>query len=566
PLDLAPGATGTLNTTIPMSAILAASDGQFGQWQVGVGLIDAEGVAVQSQQESYSFASSRFTDAESGHGYAGQPYALSVTSASEEYPYNSPAVFTYNVFNHSDQEQTFQVRWNMIHHSWYNVPGYNGSLNITVPAQSFATVDSLLERVVDLDRVRATLYLNNQRVAYAERGFWVVPARMTQTVTSDKTEYSWGESPVITVVTSNQAAVETPVEASLMALAPDRTTITAEAESFTLDPNGNHTFQITLPPVTAAGQYDVSVENSVYGRVALRGAARFSVAPLQARVTADLPAELTPSSSFSLNVANPGRGQLPTPTLEVSLADPTGAVLWSDQRALETLDPAQSLDESFTLSLSPITALGNYKLSYHVVSAGQTLGAGSTTLPVKLSLEATLDQASYRIRETANLAVTLRNTGRFELAPALLVSSADLGLDDTQSLVIPAGGSQSLAYQATVPDTLLPGSYAIQVSYALGSGDSASRAPSVVILPARVLTAMDQTAVDAGDTIVVTLDNPGGVDAPVEDSLHLVDRYGRTVAQVDHADVILAGDSIQVAIDVPAGTVTGDYEFKITGT
>ncbi|MCB0206500.1 MAG: alpha/beta hydrolase, partial [Anaerolineae bacterium] len=49
PLDLAPGATGTLNTTIPMSAILAASDGQFGQWQVGVGLIDAEGVAVQSQ-------------------------------------------------------------------------------------------------------------------------------------------------------------------------------------------------------------------------------------------------------------------------------------------------------------------------------------------------------------------------------------------------------------------------------------------------------------------------------------------------------------------------------------
>ncbi|MCB0207302.1 MAG: hypothetical protein KDH89_20975, partial [Anaerolineae bacterium] len=309
-----------------------------------------------------------------------------------------------------------------------------------------------------------------------------------------------------------------------------------------------------------------SVENSVYGRVALRGAARFSVAPLQARVTADLPTELTPSSSFSLNVANPGRGQLPAPTLEVSLADPTGVVLWSDQRALETLDPAQSLDESFTLSLSPITALGNYKLSYHVVSAGQTLGAGSTTLPAKLSLEATLDQASYRIRETANLAVTLRNTGRFELAPALLVSSADLGLDDTQSLVIPAGGSQSLAYQTTVPDTLLPGSYAIQVSYALGSGDSASRAPSVVILPARVLTAMDQTAVDAGDTIVVTLDNPGGVDAPVEDSLQLVDRYGRTVAQVDHADVILAGDSIQVTMDVPAGAVTGDYEFKITGT
>jgi hypothetical protein len=104
-------------------------------------LQDTNGFDVVGEP-GYRFATQRFTQMEQGYAYPGNPYALSVTSESEEYPYNSPATFTYNVFNHSDVTQTFEVRWYMIHHSWYNVPGYNGSATVTVGPHSMNSVAS----------------------------------------------------------------------------------------------------------------------------------------------------------------------------------------------------------------------------------------------------------------------------------------------------------------------------------------------------------------------------------------------------------------------------------------
>jgi hypothetical protein len=153
----------------------------------------------------------------------------------------------------------------MIHHSWYNVPGYRGEATVTVPARSFRTVEGLLERVVDLDRVRATLLLNGQRVGYAERGFWVVPAQLSQTLGGGRPEYNWGDAPTVTVTTTNQANIAAPVVARLAVKAPNGSTVMTDTVSFNAAPQAAHVFSFSLPPLTTAGQYRVTVENLVYG-------------------------------------------------------------------------------------------------------------------------------------------------------------------------------------------------------------------------------------------------------------------------------------------------------------
>ena len=563
PASLAPGETRVLSTTIPMADLLSRNQGQHGQWRVGVGLLDATGQAVTAQTETYQFASARFTEAEAGHGYPGQPYAISVTSESEEYPYNAPATFTYNVFNHSDQDRTFRVSWYMIHHSWYNVPGYRGEATVAVPARSFRTVDGLLERVVDLDRVRASLYLDGRQVAYAERGFWVVPAQLSQTIAADKTTYNWGDSPTIIVTTTNQANTETPVVAALNAYYPDGSTMLTRAISFTVTPAVPQVESVSLPPLTRPGQYRVSVDNFVYGRLAQRSSRSFSWR-LCTRVTPSLPANLSPGVPVTVTTTNLGSGVLPAPTLQISLTNPSGVELWAVERSLPPLDPGQADVQDLTLGIPPIEALGDYTLAYRVVSANQSLGKGKNTLPASLALSAVLDRGAYRIRESAALSATLQNTGRFDLNPALGISSTALGLNDTQQLSLAAGAAETRSYAFTIPETLPAGTHPIDVRYQLGSA-TGSRQPAVVVPPARVMPSLDQNSYAAGQVIAVALANPGGVDAPIDASLTLADRFGATIADRREVTSIPAGGNIEIDLPIPGGAVSGDYALTLAG-
>lgn len=563
--SLSPGETRLLSTTIPMADLLALNQNQHGQWRVGVGLLDDAGQAVTGQTETYRFASARFTQAESGHGYAGQPYALSVTSESEEYPHNSPATFTYNIFNHSAEERTFVVSWYMIHHSWYRVPGYQGQATVTVPARSFRTVDGLLERVVDLDRVRATLLLNGQRVAYAERGFWVVPAQITQVVGSDKAEYNWGDTPTITVTTTNRANVAAPVIANVAVKAPDGSIHQAEPVSFELGPQATYVFSLPLPALTKPGQHSVSVENLVHGRLAQRSARSLTLPPLRAEVTPLLPASLTPGAELTVRTTNVGSSALPASALQISLAGPAGETLWSAERVVPPLDRGQAHEQLLTLDVPPIDALGDYVLAYEVFGADQSLGKGKMTLPARLALSTQLDRGAYRVREDGVLTASLQNTGRFDLAPTLLVSSPALGLSDSQLLTLAGGDSATLAFPFAVAASVPAGGHVIDVSYQLGSA-SRNQPQTVVVPPARVLPSLDVTQAAAGDTINVELANPGGVDAPVQANLALTDRFGSAIAAGVESAVIPAGGSVTLALTIPGGAVSGGYAFSLSGS
>lgn len=250
-------------------------------------------------------------------------------------------------------------------------------------------------------------------------------------------------------------------------------------------------------------------------------------------------------------------------SLSVSMTAPSGALVWTATQALPPIPAGEKVSQAFIFA-GLIDELGTYQLSYRVDDGRGLTRQSYVPVPSRLTLSAVLDRDAYRIRETGELVVTIRNTGQFELAPTLNVSSTALVLTDSQMLNLSVGSGQTITYPFTVPDTLLDGAHDVTVSYQLGA--ETYILPLKLIIPtSKVGLTLDAISYAAGDTIVVPLTNDGGVDAPVNAKLDLIDSQGSLLATTVQTPTIPAGGSGQLDLTIPDNVTGGAYRLLVTG-
>jgi RHS repeat-associated protein len=560
PLD--PGDSTHITLTLDLAALALPEKDRYGLWSLDGVLTNAAGDPAQPLPDLYRFAVTSFTGQAGGHSYRGQPYALSVTSATEEYFHGESAVFTYHIFNHSDQAETFRVSWYLIHHSWYNVPGYQGDQTLTVPPHSTGVLTSTLDRVVDLDRVRARLYLDGQQVAYAERGFWAVQPYLEQSIYAGQGAYAWGDSPVITLTTTNPMQMPVQVTTTLQAWSPEGQGILTETLALSLMAGATYIYTTTLPALEQGGYYTARAQSWLEGREIARAETSLYLAPPAAQITVGLPDRFATGLPLTATVQNVSAYPLLATALQVSLLDPAGAPLWSEQVVLPALSPGQQVSPTLTLGDPGLIGLGEYHLNAQVLLANRSIAQFDAPLPARAILEGEFSQSAYHIRDTLWLTATLRNDGYFDLTPQVVIAAPALGLALTQTVSLPVGAQAVVPISATLPTSLAAAAYPIQITMAQGSGISQSY--TFVIPPAHLDADLLPGVYIAGGALPATVQNSGGVDAVLSYSMTLQD--GRALlADTVGVITIPAGGEAALALLVPDQAALGNYPLRIEG-
>jgi RHS repeat-associated protein len=574
-VPLLPGASTPVSFTLDLSTLALPQAQRYGLWSVDVDLLDETGVVAQQELRTYRFAVTRFTQQPGGgHGYQGKPYAVSVTSASESYFYGSSATFTYNVFNHSDYEESFRLTWWFPHHEYFRqryIPGSLGETTITVPSHGMASVSSKLAKIVDLDRIRVRLYLGDQQVAYAERGFWVVPIKVSQTLTTDQQTYRWGDRPVVTVTLTSEHSTPLSVTAHLAVQKPGGGTSLLDTRAFTVSLESPYVYTMTLLPLNASdyatGYNHLLLESKVRTHsddATAKTSTDIYLPPRLANAQVDLPDTLEAGAPLTVTIVNVSDGVIPAPTVTLDFSNPADELLWSDQQTLLALNPGQTAVRTFTLgSIGPIV-LGDYGLACSVADSGLTVERVDLTLPAYPSLEVHLDQEVYRVRETVQVTATARNQGHFDLAPTLQVIVPAIGYSTTHTLSLPVEAEATVPVTFTLPITSTAGNHVVQI--AARQGNEVAKQYSFYQPPPMIDALVSQGMYIVGQSLPVTLTNSGGEDTLISYTLRLRDVYNNKFVLAEASDVsIPVGQAHVIGSNLSVLLASGEYRLELAG-
>lgn len=328
-------------------------------------------------------------------------------------------------------------------------------------------------------------------------------------------------------------------------------------------PNGTAT-QVYPVFMDASKRLSAGFYDPADGRLLGRSNLVVNIAYPDLKATPAVPAALADGTPIPVRVTNQAaQGQALAASLAMTLTAPSGAVVWSDSQSLPPIAAGGTVTPTFNIG-GPFDELGTYQLQYRVDDGRGLARSSSIPLPSALTLDATLDRPSHRIRESGSLTLTVSNAGRFQLDPLVTLSGPDLNLNDSQTLSLAVGGSQTFVYPFTVDETLEAGSHEIVVGYQVGA-QTLTRTLSVVVAPAVIRTSLEDREYNAGETISVTLTNRGGVDAPLTSTIQLIDGYGQIIASQAAGQTVLAGETGTVALTIPAGASSGTYQLVLVG-
>lgn len=399
----------------------------------------------------------------------------------------------------------------------------------------------------------------------------LLPGTINTTVQTDKTAYIKVETVAISTSLKNQQAADIPISLHLLVTGPTGATVyeTDTQQNLTADGTLDLSFSFALPADVTGGTYTVLAE--VYdtnGRMIGLATKTFGVTVSQIAVTPVLPAAFVAGDNGLLfNLVNSGTLAVSAGTLGVTLKNPDGQIV---STATQNFTLALGENKSIVASLSiPALKFGTYTLTYVQSDETKTGQATDITLPNTLAISALYDDASHRIRGTANLTIMLRNTGRFDLGSASVTAAVpNAAYSETKPLSpAPAVGNatgSALIYQFAIPETLTPGQHGTRITVTLPSGSTSVQAAQLAIMESSLSLTPLQTTFTAGETIRPAIANSGGVDTPVQYRLSLYDAKAALIAEATGTETAVAGSSLSLTLAIPSGAVDGSYNLVVT--
>ena len=272
------------------------------------------------------------------------------------------------------------------------------------------------------------------------------------------------------------------------------------------------------------------------------------------------------ANAISFDVNNIGRVGVSSGSINVSLADPDGVVVYSGNQAFSI-----SVGEAKTVSVPltiPSLKFGNYTLIYSQSDETRTASASTVTIPNSVLTTFSFDKNSYRVRETANVTVNLTNTGKFNLDQmSVMLSVPDAGYSETKT--VPLGVSSNpitLMYSITLPGSMTAGQHVLNVKTQLPYGSSIDQATKFAIPESSLLLRYAGPGTIYGeDNINLTIENAGGADTTYKsDKLTITDSMGILLYEGQITGTVLSGELKNVTdIRLPVQTATGSALLNV---
>lgn len=290
--------------------------------------------------------------------------------------------------------------------------------------------------------------------------------------------------------------------------------------------------------------------------------------PVQSRIstTPNLSMPLNAGSgSISFNLNNTGRIGVSNGVIDMNLKAPDGTLVYAGSHAF-SVAVGQTATVSIPLNI-PSLKFGNYALTF--TQSDETKTGSPTTISIVNSAPAafSFDKSTYRVRDAANLTLTLMNTGKFNLdAVSVTVSSPDAGYTDTRTVSIGQGQAQPLHYAMQIPETITAGQHDVNVTLSLPSGSFLSQSAKFGVQDSSLVVGHSGTgSISAGDTLNIILENAGSVDTAYStEKLAIMNNKGDFIYQGSASGTILAGEKKSIAdIRIPAQTVSGIVRLEV---
>jgi len=132
-----------------------------------------------------------------------------------------------------------------------------------------------------------------------------------------------------------------------------------------------------------------------------------------------------------------------------------------DRITNETKDFSLLAGEEKSLEFSlpfPDLKLGDYKIIYWLEADGATCSFKKIPVPSSLTLKPLLDKTSYRVRDTVNLNVEVRNDGKFVLPNAsYTLEIPGIGIADARTLSLNPSEEKKINYTFPLTENITPG-------------------------------------------------------------------------------------------------------------
>ena len=581
---LTPDRSQTIYEQIYNQPVAAGQSGSVGifavtgpSWQPGIYhvdylLLDASGNIIQPQAETDS---GRFALTNPPAELLKVPaFNFAVNSDSEHYAKGSDATFTLTMSNHTDTERTITAKYFFPHHYWesggnsqyggdWSHKDINLTRTLTISPKGSASFIHTQNVWASIDRLWAYFYdENGKEVGMGSHGFYVFQPAVDVSVKTTKSTYAKGETVAITCNLQNRQNAQTPVKLRIKASDPSNAAIYINVLDITLPPNCAtlQNMSFVLPAAAQGGFYTISAESFDSADNKIGGdSASFELPLSLISVTPTLPSALVAGSntvSFKLN--NVGKLDVSTGTLDVTLADPDGAMVASLSRPF-VLPMGQNTNLDIPLTI-PALRFGTYTLTFRQNDETRSGKPAIIKLDNSPTIQADFDKSSYRMRETANVTATLTNSGRFILNNvAMTVSVADAGYTDTRTVTIAQGQSLPLTYAISIPNSIKAGQHLLRITLALPGGATLVKEFPLTVPESNLNATVPFSSLAAGGAANVSISNSGGVDTQVQYNLTIVDAQGIQIIQKSLTETVSAGGALTIPITVPTGAVEGNY-------
>lgn len=554
---LAPGQA----TTLPFTATLDA--GFPRGYQDVNALLFADNGSLITSQTAYRYALRTFDGAAQNWTYNGSPHVLVITSDNERYPYGATALFTFHLWNYTNAAAHYRVDWRV-----FQVGEF--SQQITVPAGQEGTFLYQMPNLTKPVRLSASYYVQEgsewRLLGSAERGIWTVSPDFSVQMVTAKSTYSTNETIPITVSVINRLNLPQTISGAVTVYNAARQALITRTLDITLAPNavGQRTVTFAAPP-WPVDSYSAEWRTHVADLPAGNFTVPFIVPLAALQVHATLPPGPAGSTPLTLTLANLSAVDAFSGTLALTMTNPVGLDVWSHTEGLSLAAGAQAT-QHFTMTLGALT-FGAYSLHYSFLPSGQSRSLSGRILTLQNNLAGYLEltDATVRVRAPLHAALHLFNVGDFTVAPTVTFSLPLAGISVTQlSPSLAPGAVVTRSAALTLPATLDPG--AASVAATLTLANSISRTAPIFLTPAAITAQLSGTTALAGQSFAVRLTNTGGIDASVNYSQTLRDRFGRMLVQTGTlSQTIEAGAAVTASLAVPASAVSGRYTLSTHG-
>ena len=487
-------------------------------------------------------------------------YLLSASSSPVYLAYAGEFALGYSISEHSqfdayvtvfDPDQNIVQEQNF---SLYILPGQTGSINLTVNADKYG-----------LWTARYSVLTSNDTVVFSEKyifavsgfressnGFAYFDSQLVFNMTSESREYVYGKDASFTVTVKNEAAADKSVIGKWMLPNPSSQTVIVPA-------GGTANFTISSP-VYESGRlivrfYDSTDPGKLLGEVA----SPFEVYHPDVNLGLELDKPWYREGetvTISLNLENLQPLDY-SPQTTVRVFDPNGVKVFESAFYTEYLPKFSSTNKMLKFTLPLDSSFGTYTLTSEAYNGTEKIGGTVLYFDIpKLPVSVRFSEPWFRVRENLDFEILLRNYLPTRWSQTVNIAVSDLSFSDSISLSLEAGSTKLFSYSLLLPESLQPGRHLLVVKYV---EENTMTEFSFFIAQAKLQHRSDKTTYIAGETVNLTLENTGGVDADYAFHATLADTHLQTVVDQTWSGTLGPGENTILAFSIPTGATKGIY-------